>query len=99
MILEEKSQELRHRKWLEGRNDEDRNGSDNEQTKGIRLEEEHEVQIINKMWALLSDVKFKEDFDVFGFSAVADEGLRQNGISFPCYLCGPSTSGFSRART
>jgi len=57
MILEEKSQELRRRKWLEERNDMDKNESDNKQTKKIKLDEKHEVQINNRMWALPLDVK------------------------------------------
>jgi len=98
MILEEKSQELKRKKWLEERNEEDENGSDSEQMKKRKLEEKLEVQIINRMWALPLDVKSNKNVDICIFSAVADEGLQQNDIRYPCYVCGPTTSGFSRAR-
>jgi len=50
------------------------------------------------MWALPLDVKFLKKIDVCVYSAIADEGLRQNDIRYPCYLCGATTKGFSRAR-
>jgi len=99
MILEGKSQELKRKKWLEERNEEDENGSDSKQMKKRKLEEKREVQIINRMWALPLDVELDKNVDVCLFSAVADEGLRQNDRRYPCYVCGPTTSGFSRAKT
>jgi len=53
---------------------------------------------MNRIWALPVEGKVNVNDDVFVYSAVADEALRQNDIRYPCYPCGPSTRGFSRAR-
>jgi len=55
MILKEQSQELKRRKWLEERNDEDENERDNKQVKKMKLDERHEVKVINRIWALPVD--------------------------------------------
>jgi len=98
MILEEKSQELKRRKWLEKRKDEDENEIDNKEVKKIKCGDKHEVEVINRIWAIPLEVKFNVNWDICVYSAAADECLRQNDIRYPCYLCGPSTSVFSRAR-
>jgi len=94
MILEEKSQELKRRECLRERNDED----EVKRKKRIKLEELYEVKVIKVIRALPLEVEFNVDNDVSVYSAAADEGIRQNDIRYPCYLCGPSTRGFSRAR-
>jgi len=68
IILEKKNQELKRKKWLEERNDEDQNGSDGERLKRIKIDEKQEVQVINRMWALPWDVKLKEKCYVVGFN-------------------------------
>jgi len=94
MILEEKKQELKRREWLKEKNDEEKTKSE----KRIKLEEMYDVKVINVIWALPLEVEFNVDKDVCNYSAATDEGLRKNDIRYPCYLCGPSTRGFSRAR-
>jgi len=98
MLVEEKSQELKGKKWLEERNDESLMGSENGSIKRVKPNDKLELKKINRMWALPEAVKLKKIVDDCIFSAVVDEGLRQNDIRYPCYLCGPNTSGFSRAR-
>jgi len=55
MILEEKRQELMRRRWLTEINDEIENERDNEEVRKIKLEETHEVEVINRIWALPMD--------------------------------------------
>jgi len=50
------------------------------------------------MWALPLEDEFNVNMDVCVYSASVDNGVRSNDIRYPCFLCGPSTSGFSRAR-
>jgi len=83
---------------LEEKNEENKNGSDSKQMKKKKIDEEQEVQVINRMGALPMDVKLNKDVDVCIYSALADEGLRQKDIRYPCYLCSATTKGFSRAR-
>jgi len=49
MILEEKSQELKRRRWLQERSDEIENEKDDGNAKRIKKDEKNEVQVINRM--------------------------------------------------
>jgi len=52
MILEEKSQELKRRRWLEEREDEDEKRKDEKEGKIIKINETNEVKVINRIWAI-----------------------------------------------
>jgi len=51
MILEEKSQELKRRRWLTKINDKVENERGDEKVKRIKLEETHEVKVNIRIWA------------------------------------------------
>jgi len=98
MILEEKSQELKRRRWLQARSDEIKNEGVNEIAKRIKLDEKSELEVINRIWALpvVRVIDVKNDDCIY--RAPLTGGMNLNDIRYPCYLCGPSTKGFSRAR-
>jgi len=98
MILEEKSQELKRRRWLTEINDEVENERGDEKVKRIKIEETHEVKVINRIWALPLEDEINVNKDVCIFRAPVAGGILPNDIRYPCFLDGPSTTGFSRAR-
>jgi len=49
MILEEKCQELKRRKGLEERRDEDESEIDNKQVKKMKCDDKHELEVINRI--------------------------------------------------
>jgi len=55
MILEEKSQELKRRRWLEERDDEYENQRDNENAKKVKIEKLMEIKVINRICAVTLD--------------------------------------------
>jgi len=52
MVVEEKSQELKRKKWLKERNEDDENERDEGKAKRIKINETDEVKVINRIWAL-----------------------------------------------
>jgi len=98
MILEEKSQELKRRRWLEERNDEDEKGEDEREVKRIKINETDEMKVINRIWALPMENTINVNNDVCIYRAPLVGGMNPNSIRHPCFLCGPSTTGFSPAR-
>jgi len=83
---------------LEEKNDKDENERDNKQVKKIKLEETHEVEVINRIWAfpVNSVINVKNVDFIYRAPLIGD--MNPNDIRYLCYLCGPSTKGFSRAR-
>jgi len=98
MILEEKSQEFKRRRWLTEINNEEENERDDEKVKISKIEKTDEVKVINRIWALPIESKIHVDNDVCIFRAPVGAGTNPHDIRYPCFLCGPSTTGFSRAR-
>jgi len=99
MILEEKSQELKLIRWLEERNDEDETRRENENDiKRVKIEKTSEMKIINRIRAVTLDCEVNVNKCVCVFSAPLNDAVRPNHIQYPCFLCGPATTGFSRTR-
>jgi len=96
MILEERRQELKRRKWLEGIDDENESQRDSKNAKKVKTENMMEIKIINRVRAVPLPCEFNVNIVDCIFSQVP--AVRDNDIRYPCFLCGPSTSGFSRAR-
>jgi len=95
MILEEKSQELKRRRWLEEQNEEDESQRDVTRIKRVRIEIPSEIKLINRIQAVPLEHVFKTNIVDCIFRVPATRG---NDVRYPCYVCKPSTAGFSRAR-
>jgi len=91
MILVKKSQELKRRRWLEERNDKD-------DIKRVKIEKTGEMKVINRIRAVTLDCEVNRNRCGCVFSAPVNDAVRPNDIQYPCFLCGPATTGFSRAR-
>jgi len=63
--------------------------------KRTKTNETREVKIIIRIWALSLDDVINVNKDDCIFRAPA---IQENDIRYPCYKCGPTTAGFSRAR-
>jgi len=97
MILKEKSQELKRKRWLTEINNEVENEKEDEKVKRIKIEETREAKVINRIWALPVDGVINENKDVCICRAPIGDGIRPNDIRYSCFICGPSTAGFSWA--
>jgi len=98
MILEEKCQELKRRRWLKDRNDEDENERDEGKVKRIKTNETDEVKVINRIWALPMESEMNVNNDVCIYKAPFVGSIDPNDIRYPCFVCGPNTKGFSWAK-
>jgi len=99
MILEERSQELKRKRWLEERNDEDETRIEKEnEIKRIKIGKTKEMKVINRITAMTLDYEVNVNKCVCVCSAPVSDAVRPNDIRYPCFLCGPNTTGFSRAR-
>jgi len=104
IILEEKSQELERRRWLEERNEnnDDEQGHQDEgggqKAKRIKVNETDEVKVINRIWALPLESEINVNKVVCIYRAPFVGDIHPNDIRYPCFVCKPTTKGFSRAR-
>jgi len=98
MILEEKSQKLKRKRWLEERNKNNENERDEKKTKMIKVNETDEVKVIDRIWALPMESEINVNKVVCVYRAPFVGDIHPNNIRYPCFVCGPTTKGFSRAR-
>jgi len=64
----------------------------------IKLEETHEMEVTNRIWALPMDrVINVNNYDCI-YRAPLTGGMNPHDIRYPCYLCGPTSKGISCAR-
>jgi len=56
------------------------------------------VKVINRIWALPLEGEINANKDVCIYRAPVGDVINPNDIRYPCFICRPSTTGFSRAR-
>jgi len=62
------------------------------------VNETDEVKIINRIWALPLESEINVNKVVCIYRAPFVGDIRPIDIRYPCFVCGPTTKGFSRAR-
>jgi len=95
MILEERSQELKRRRWLEAQCEEVESNRDAMEIKRVKRETLSEIKLINRIQAAPLEHICKTNVVDCIFRVSTARG---NDVRYRCYVCGPSTAGFSRAR-
>jgi len=91
MILEEKSQELKRRRWLEEKNEINKDERDEKKTKRNKVNETDEVKVINRIWALPMENEINVNKVVCIYRAPFVGDIHPNDIRYPCFVCGPTT--------
>jgi len=98
IILDEKSQELKQRRWLKEKNENNEDERDEKEAKRIKINETDGVKVIYRIWALPMESEINVNKVVCIYRAPPTAEIRPNDIRYPCFVCGPYTNGFSRAR-
>jgi len=100
VILEERTQELERKRWLDERinNTGDEQGHEDEKgeqkLKRIKVNETDEVKVLSRIRALPVDNEINVNEVVCIYRAPFVGEIHPNHIRYPCFVCGPNTKGY-----